>query len=261
MISREVGLGHREGNQDRLDLVDLDERAVVVGFDDIANLDEQAPCPSVDRRADRAVFELEARILEHGPVGPHRRLGGVGGGLRLVVLLVRDVVLGDEVGVAFHVRLCALGRGLVPLEVGLDLGQRRLEGPRVDCQQQVALCDVLAFAKSHLCNLPADLCLDRDCRDGLDVADRGNLDGHLALRDCRDLYRDALPGRSLRGPGASPGENGCDKRRQETREEALRSHGFVSTPFGPRAPTSCASCAMARYHSVRDCTSWARALA
>src|SRR5207245_419165 len=70
----QVLLGNRERDVDRVDLVDHDERAVVVGLDDVPVLDQEVPGAPVDRRADLRVPELEPGVVHVGLRRPLRGL-------------------------------------------------------------------------------------------------------------------------------------------------------------------------------------------
>src|SRR4030095_13457745 len=118
----------------------------VVGLAAVADLDHQAPRPTVDRRADRAVAHVQARALDRRLVGADGRGDRRGVGLDAVVLLLGDVVLLDQVLVALHV---GVGVGQLRVVAGQrrrGLGERRLIGTRVDRNQLVAFADVLALA-------------------------------------------------------------------------------------------------------------------
>src|SRR5207249_2450418 len=101
---------------------------------------------------------------------------------RRVELLLRDVILLDQVGISPDLVFGVLGDGAVALELSARLGERGLIGARIDLKEQVSLPDVLTFPESHLRDFPRHACLDRDRRVRLDVPDRA------------DLNRDVLPG-------------------------------------------------------------------
>src|SRR5262249_28596866 len=75
----------------------------------------------------------------------------------------------------------------------LSLLQRGLKRPAIDREEHLALLDEVAFAERRLLQLPGDLRADRDCGVRFDVADRGEVDGDVALADLRrhDGYRAA----------------------------------------------------------------------
>ena len=163
----ELLLRHREGDVDRVDAVDHDQRiADVVGLHDIALVDQEIAGAPVDGRADLRVRELQPRVLHrrlvrphHGARGLHRGLVGLDRGGQaqlvradLVVLLARDHAAVDEPPVAILLdhgivvlRRVAreVGLGLADLrlmlgELGARLLERGLEGARVDGEEEVA---------------------------------------------------------------------------------------------------------------------------
>src|SRR5205807_8241247 len=80
---------------------------------------------------------------------------------------------------------------LVTRLVGLGLAQLRLERPRVDQREQIALLDVLALAERDLLDLAVDPHLDRDRVERLHGADAHAVDREALGRGdaARDGYR------------------------------------------------------------------------
>ena len=70
----EARLGNRERDLHRHDLIDHDERRVVVGAHEVALVHHQRAGAAGDRRLDGGVFELHLGVLERGAIGGH---GGV----------------------------------------------------------------------------------------------------------------------------------------------------------------------------------------
>jgi hypothetical protein len=240
-------LGNGERHVDRLHLIDDEQRRVVRAGrpDDVALVHAEAAGPAVHGRADRRVTELQAKALHRRLVGAHGLLGAADGrlvgihgllraphvglvgakgrgerlgvGLDLVVLLARDELLADQIGIPPLLHLGVGGLGLVAhqvrarladargvaLEHGarllhlhpvlgqvcLGLGERRLIGARVDAEQQVALAHVLALLDVGSQELAANLGLDRDHGVRLDRADRLDLDRHLLALHGGDRHR------------------------------------------------------------------------
>ena len=85
-----------------------------------------------DGRADGGIVELQPGFGDGGLVGGEAGLQRPRLRLRAVVLLAGDEVLGHQVGVALGLTRRVVGQHAVALEVGLHLGERRLEGARVD---------------------------------------------------------------------------------------------------------------------------------
>ena len=138
------------------------QRALVIGMDDVAGVDEPHAHAPVAWRGDGGVFELGLRGLDHGVVGCDRGLELIDLGL----LLIDDLLRGD---VRKHqgLRACEvlLGRGelgLVLRLLGLGLIERGLEQARIDLGQHVALLHMLAFREQHLLQLAVDLGMDTD---------------------------------------------------------------------------------------------------
>ena len=138
------------------------QRALVVGMDDIAGIDQAHAHAAVARGSNGGVFELRLRSLDHRLVGRDRGLELIDLGL----LLVDDLLRRD---VREHQRLRArevfLGRGELGLILGLlglGLIERGLEQARVDFGENVALLDVLPLGEQHLLELAVDLRMDAD---------------------------------------------------------------------------------------------------
>ena len=62
-------LRHREADEDRLDLRDGDERGVLAGLDEVAEVDEPGAGAPVDRRADVGVLQVEVGGVDLRLVG------------------------------------------------------------------------------------------------------------------------------------------------------------------------------------------------
>src|SRR6185503_12224980 len=120
----------------------------------------------VERRADRAVLEAQARVLERGLARLGRRLRGLGVGADLRVRLLRDEILVEQLLVALRLRARLVARRAVAQRIRLGLAQRGLEWARVDPEKDLAFLHRLAFAEVHLEDLPADARFHGDGRVG-----------------------------------------------------------------------------------------------
>ena len=136
------------------------------------------PVLSVDRRPDRRVAELHARVvdrgllrdelcsraLDRGAVGLDRpRRSASACGARLFARVLRDDAALAELRLAFGGQLLIFGvRGvarqlrfglreqrLVADQVGFRLRERRLERPPIEREEQLPLLDEVAFVKRH----------------------------------------------------------------------------------------------------------------
>ena len=226
-------------------LVDDHHRGVGVGLDQVAGMHQQVAGAAVDRRANLAVLEIQARRLHRGRVSLHRGRQRGGRRLGLIVLLARPDILLEQNRVALLV-----GRGLailraIPGEVGLRLLQRGVERARIDREQQVALLDVLSLPEMHLHDLAADLRLHLDGRESLDAADRADRVGDSLLLDLgrEDRHRVTLAESVSRTVRTSHYRNQCDRRPESCRppsfqrEIAFQLSNWITAPpvqgYGP----------------------------
>src|SRR5207248_3447562 len=92
--------------------------------------------------------------------------------------------------IASELRFSLALESLIALQVCLSLFELRLEGPRIDREQMVAILDEIAFTKERLCELPSHLRPYADRRVRFDVADAVDVDRHVALCDAGDHDRD-----------------------------------------------------------------------
>ena len=141
--------------------------------------------------------ELRLRAFDRGLVGfdrrrrSHRRrratarprpsTRGRGDELRLAVGC--DLLIFGVGAVARELRFGLVEQRLIADEIGLGLLQRRLERPRIDHEELVALLDDVAFVEERLLQLAGDLRADRNGGVRLDVADGRDVDRHVLLRD------------------------------------------------------------------------------
>ena len=87
---RQQRFGKGERDVDRRDLVDGDERRLIVGAHQVAGVDHQRAGAAGDRRADGGVLQLHLRVLDRGAIGGERGLERGDAGARGVALLARD---------------------------------------------------------------------------------------------------------------------------------------------------------------------------
>jgi hypothetical protein len=105
----------------------------------------------------------------------------------------------------------------VLLEQGFSLFQGDLEGPLVDREQPVTFPYGLAFLEINARDLSADLGLDGYHRNGLDPADRGDLERDVLLKDGGNGHGasgDGPSGRFIPGGRAGPGPKDRDDGRR-----------------------------------------------
>jgi hypothetical protein len=166
-------------------------------------------------------LELRFRALDGGAIGLDGRRGRFRrrAGLFRHVLghdalaVQRGLTFGRELrifgvgAVARELRFGLIEQRLIAREVGLRLYQGRLEWALVNREEELTLLHEVAFVKVRGLELSGDLRADGDGRVGLDVADCGEVDGDVALRDfCRDDRNGAEVAASA--AAASPGAAG-----------------------------------------------------
>ncbi len=125
-------LGNREIDVDGMHLVDDDHGSVGVGLDEIAGVNEQVTGAAVDRRANLAVLEIQARGLDGSFVGFHRGRQRGSCSLDLIVLLARADILPEQNGIASLVGggLAILRAILGEIRLGLTQARHRMDADR-----------------------------------------------------------------------------------------------------------------------------------
>ncbi len=103
-----------------------------------------------------------------------------GGALGIGLLPGREFA---ELGVALQVEIGVGQIGFVLRLLGLGLIERRLEGPRIDLGQQVALFDELAFLEGDLVDLAVDAGAHHDGVETLHGSEPGQIDREIGLLD------------------------------------------------------------------------------
>src|SRR5262249_57952436 len=129
---RQILLGNRERYIDRAYLIDRHQRRGVVGANDVAFVYQQAAGAPGDRREDTAVAKLNLGVFDVCLIRFYGRLDGIGVGFDLIVLLLGNVLLLDELGVAPGLLARVRQHGQVLREVRLGLLYRGLERSRID---------------------------------------------------------------------------------------------------------------------------------
>ena len=96
-------------------------------------------------------------------------------------------------------------------EVRFGLCERRLERPAVECEELLFLPDEIAFAKRNVGELTRHLGPDRDHGVCLDIADCGNVNGHILFHDLRrhDRGSPAVAAAAAPTPARRATRGGC----------------------------------------------------
>ena len=115
------------------------------GSDEVADLRLHDPGDAVHRRGDAGEVEIELGLLDRGLGRGNLRLGGEVGLHGVIQLLLADRLVLGQGPVALHVLLGLAQLGLGLGQLGLGAGQRRLEGARIDFEEQVAAVHPPAF--------------------------------------------------------------------------------------------------------------------
>src|SRR5438132_11851447 len=181
----ELLLRHGEVHVDRVDLVDHYQGKRIVRLDEVSHLDLDFSWVAVDRRADRAVLEIELCVVERGAAPLRDALRRLGGGAYLRVRFLRDEILREQLLVATLLRAGLIFLGRVAHEVRVCLAQRRFVRTRIDPEQDVPVRDFFPFFEADLDDLAVDARFYRHRRKSLDVADCEEAKRHDFLQDRR----------------------------------------------------------------------------
>ena len=136
-----------EIDRDRLDLVDGDDPGGAVGSYDVAFIDLPRAGPSVDRRADLAVVQLNLSRRDRRLIDLYAPLELRDLGTRCVQLLAGAGALAGQILGTVEVEARIGQQRLIAKLSGLGLGQGSCEGLRVDFDQHVAAMHGLAFVE------------------------------------------------------------------------------------------------------------------
>ena len=161
----------------------------------------------------RANSRFRRRLIDGGLGGLNVGLGAQVGRLRVIEVLAADGPLGDQRGVPLDVHLGLAEVGLGLGQAALGLVERRLQRPRVDVEQIVALVHEVAFVVVVRQEVAGDLGPDLRVNVAVEGADPVPVDGHVALGHRGDQHL----GRGLGGHRfrlLAAGRNHGDDRRQ-----------------------------------------------
>src|SRR5258706_2842043 len=176
-------LRHGEVYVDRVDLVDHHQSKGIVRLDEVPQLNLDFSRIAVDRGADRAVLQVQLRVVERGTASLGDGFGRVGVGADLRVGFLGDEILGEQFLVSALLRAGLILLRRVAQEVGFGLAQCRFIGARIDLEQNATSREFLAFLETDFDDLSVDARLDRHGRIGLDVADRQEAKRHDLLQN------------------------------------------------------------------------------
>jgi len=222
-----VALGRREVDVDRIGLHDLGEHGVLPRLaDQVADVHLRAADAARDRRRDVRVGELELGRAHGGLRRRDLGAAAIALGAPLIELRAGEHVLVGELLRARELALRHVRRRLRTRERALRLGERHLEGARVDAEEHLARGDGVAVLEELLLQVAAHARADCDAIHRLDVADVLAAIGHRAEPRRRDAY--FRRGRSVRRVAAPASEQGSE--RDEQRCAADRSSRHRSTP-------------------------------
>ncbi len=147
---QEQAFGAVEAEIDRVERVDRREQAAALSFargDEVARIDAAVGYAAADRRAHLGEFDVERARANPGIGRRERRRSGADARVQLVEIALRHRLVGDQpVGAgevdAREFEVAARARG-----IGACFGERGIEGPRVEGEEQLALADDLAVGE------------------------------------------------------------------------------------------------------------------
>jgi hypothetical protein len=173
-----------EGHIDRVNLIDHHQSGAVIKPDQVSFVNQHAANPPIHRRIDVTITQLHLGVIDGGFVRIDYRFRGIGVGFNLIILLARDVLFLDQLGITPNLfpqvlEVCGFAR-LVCFRLFLC----GLMGARVNRKMQLALFYVLPFLEMRLLENTGNLTLDGDRSVGFYIANRADLHGHAFL-DCR----------------------------------------------------------------------------
>src|SRR6267378_2782282 len=176
-------LRHGEVHVDGVDLVDHDQGKCIAGSDQVSHLDLDFSRIAFDRRADRAVLNVQLRVVERGAAPLSHGSSRIGVGADLRVGFLGHEILVQQVLVAALLRAGLVLLRRVAQEIGLGLAQDRLIGARVDIEEHATPRDCFAFLETYFDDLSVDARLDGHGGKGFDVADGQQPEWHDLLQD------------------------------------------------------------------------------
>ena len=231
------------GIEVHLDGIDLRDR----GHDDlviyeIADLRDGDSRDAVDRGDDLRPVEIQLRLLEARPcaldVGLRRTLACLG----VIQLLLTDRLFRGQRPVARGRRLRVVERRLVLSQGPLGLVVRRLELAGIDLEESFPGLDEIALLVVPAEDVALDLRPDLGVDEAVERADPFPVDGHVFLRDGRDLDGRRRRGRSLlllAAGGAEHREGGEHSRDPNLSRSRHRTYLPASADGLPKSPADC----------------------
>ena len=167
--------------EDEVDRVQRDDRRQHrrAARDIVADADLAVRRPAARRRGDAGELDVERLRPGVGARRPDLRLRLAQRRLRVVELLLADRLQVEQLLLAVERRLGDGGGGDVARLVGLRLFEHRLERPRIDRHQQLALADELPVAEVQ------GLQIARNARPDVDLVDRLEAAGIIVPVDDR----------------------------------------------------------------------------
>ena len=190
-------LRNREGDIDRVDLVDRGQRTrggIVAGAHDRAGLAGNRPDATRNRSANLGEGK---RCLDAGLgrlVGFELCFGGFQGGTGIVALHHSAGILRQEFLEALQVAPGLRDLSLVLADLGVDLAELRPEGTPIEFEENIALLHEGTLLDIHLHDLAVHPRLDLDGCDGLHRADGIDLHRHGLADDRHDDDRNRTAG-------------------------------------------------------------------
>ena len=226
----EIAFRHAEGHENRFDLIDHDQRIIVVGLYEISRMHEQISGPSGNRRTNFAIAQVQLRLFDGRLIAFERGTNAFDGSLiafygllchfgsssDLVFLHARRDALFRQLleTSCLGLRILQLGAatgeigfrdaylGLVFHEGSFRLTQRFSKWTRIDFEQEIAFINVRTLRKPHAQQRPADLCLHLDAGVRFDVTDSTDIFNRHRSAELR-IPRSPVPREHHSGTAAS----------------------------------------------------------
>ncbi|MNX05621.1 hypothetical protein D3C86_352410 [compost metagenome] len=165
-------LGDGEADEDRRDAVDHEQRSGAARGDEVADVDLAIARHPVDRRDDRRIRKLHARVLHHGQIRLHRRFERSHARRHLLGLLTRDEALGQQLLVTPCIGLGLRQLGAIARQGRLGLLHGGLQRSGIQLEEHLPLLHRLPFLEAQFQHLPRRLGANRNRLHRLDRTDR-----------------------------------------------------------------------------------------